>query len=446
MQCDEKSYLNFDIMMRLRGRLVGLFDLVYHLPYFHSLNWPAYSTSCILGIETSCDDTCAAIIDSSGNLKAEEVISQTCLSTMLGGVLPTVARERHEQTIHSVVSSVLNKCRSWRDIDAIAVTVKPGMPLSLKVGVAYAKELAKYYNKPIIPIHHMEAHALISMFTHPNLQFPFLALLVSGGHGLLALVRDLEDFLLLGTSLDAPPGDVLDKLARRLKLFRLGDPRLKAASGGRAIELLASDLTAAHPLFTITHPRSQDRDCDFSFSGIHLAAEHTIELLERDITPSSDPHISSGLSLECTIGLCASIQYTMTQVICHRVQRAFEFLRLQTSSIFPWPNALIVSGGVAANSFIRNGLAEVSAHYHVPLLAPPERLCTDNGVMIAWNGLLLRRAGSRIFTDPSLVDFVPNASFGVDCRAMVREADIKIRPIKLSHSPINHTITALTGA
>lgn len=436
--------MNFDIMMRFHWRTVNFFDLVYPSVYTRSSVRSNYST-CILGIETSCDDTCAAVIDRDGNLKAEKIVSQTSLSTMLGGVLPSVARERHEQAIHSVLATVLDEYTSWRDIDSIAVTVKPGMPLSLKVGVAYAKELAIKYSKPIIPVHHMEAHALITMFTHPNLHFPFLALLVSGGHGLLALVRNLEDFLLLGTSLDAAPGDVLDKLARRLKLFRLGDPRLNAASGGRAIEVFASDVTDSEPLFAISHPRSQSRDCDFSFSGIHLAAERTIERLERNIPSILDDHISSGLSLECVTRICASIQHAITQVICHRVQRAFEFLRLQANSAFPWPNALIVSGGVAANSFIRSGLVEVCAHYCVPLLAPPERLCTDNGVMIAWNGLLLRRAGSRILTDPSLVDFEPNASFGADCRALVREANIKIRPIKLSHTRLYHPTTINTA-
>ncbi|KAA3678637.1 N6-L-threonylcarbamoyladenine synthase [Paragonimus westermani] len=198
---------------------------------------------------------------------------------MLGGVLPTVARGLHEQEIRSTTNSVLFDAGiSWKDIGSIAVTVKPGMPLSLKVGVAYAKELAALHKIPLIPVHHMEAHALTATLTHPD-----------GGHGLLALARGLEDFLLLGTALDASPGDVLEKpnaislqLARRMKLSRLGDNRLRYACGGRAIELMAAENVTDPHLFDLPSPRSGDRDCDFSFTGIHLAAEHVIKLLETE--------------------------------------------------------------------------------------------------------------------------------------------------------------------
>ncbi|CAL8104765.1 unnamed protein product [Calicophoron daubneyi] len=396
----------------------------------------------ILGIETSCDDTGVAILDVDGNILGEKVASQTSLSVMLGGVLPSVAAELHRSNIEDTTRSVFAQSKLRReDIDSVAVTVKPGMPLSLKIGLVYAKEFAIQYRKPIIPIHHMEAHALTAMLTNRSLTYPFLVLLLSGGHCLLALARGLEDFILLGTSLDASPGDILDKIARRLKLSRLGDSRLKTVCGGRAIELMAAEPSADPRAFDLPFPRSQDRDCDFSFSGIHVAAEHVIKSSEKEV---SDRTGSSSLPLDVIANICASVQYSLLRLIGRRVQRAIEFLMSSVLSTAPavpllqqLPKSMVISGGVAANTVIRNGLSEVVQHYGMDLVAPPPRLCTDNGVMIAWrvlNGLLLRQAGSRVVNDPSTIDFQPRCPFGIDCRALVREANIKIKPIKFSDS------------
>ncbi|TGZ61346.1 hypothetical protein CRM22_008033 [Opisthorchis felineus] len=387
----------------------------------------------LLGLETSCDDTGVALISTKdGSIVHEQVASQTRLSVMLGGVLPTVAREFHRTAIDHLTSSTLaNSGVGWKDIDGIAVTVKPGMPMSLKVGVTYAKQLAELYRIPLIPIHHMEAHALTAMLTYPSLTFPYLVLLLSGGHALLALARGLEDFTLLGTALDASPGEVLDKLARRLKLSRLGDFRLNSVSGGRAVELLAAEHKATSPLFEIPLPRSQSRDCDFSFSGIQLNFERLVSKLEDELV-DVDSRSHSILPVDCLATVCASLQSALTRLVCRRVQRAFEFLRSNGSADFPWPTALVVSGGVAANSVIRAGLSEVAQHFGLPLLAPPARLCTDNGVMVAWNGLLLKRANRRVTWDISSVDFEPKAPFGIDCRALVRNAEIRIEAIKIN--------------
>ncbi|KAF8567121.1 hypothetical protein P879_01044 [Paragonimus westermani] len=261
------------LLKRLCSSAVRLFFRTYSTPQLR----------CVLGLESSCDDTGVAVISVDGKVLSEKVASQTAVSVMLGGVLPTVARGLHEQKIRSTTNSVLFDAGiSWKDIGSIAVTVKPGMPLSLKVGVAYAKELAALHKIPLIPVHHMEAHALTATLTHPELRFPYLVLLLSGGHGLLALARGLEDFLLLGTALDASPGDVLEKLARRMKLSRLGDNRLRYACGGRAIELMAAENVTDPHLFDLPSPRSGDRDCDFSFTGIHVAAEHVIKRLETE--------------------------------------------------------------------------------------------------------------------------------------------------------------------
>lgn len=400
----------------------------------------------ILGIETSCDDTGAAVIDNFGTVLGESVATQTKLSVKLGGVLPSIAANLHEQNINSVVNSCLLSARiSFKDLDCIAVTVKPGMPLSLKVGVVYAKTMARQYKLPIIPVHHMEAHALTALLGNPRLQFPYLVLLVSGGHCLLALARGLEDFVLLGTALDASPGDVLDKLARRLKLSRLGNDHLRLTSGGHAIELAASLYKGDPFRFELPLPRSQSRDCDFSFTGIHVAANQLVRRLENeeiqndelsDLSESRNRH----LSYQTIADICASIQYAMTRLICRRVQRAVEFIQYFGRSDaakecnLPPPRALVVSGGVGANAVIRAGLTEIANSYGLQFIAPPSALCTDNGVMIAWNGLLLYRAGSRIVHDIDVIDFESKAPFGMDFRSHVRKANLPVKPIKLPPS------------
>ncbi|VDP77098.1 unnamed protein product [Echinostoma caproni] len=289
----------------------------------------------------------------------------------------------------------------------------------------------------------MGSFRFLSLTLFARLQFPFLVLLLSGGHGLLALARGLEDFILLGTALDASPGDILDKIARRLKLNRIQDPRLKEVSGGRAIEILATECPGSPHLFNLPNPRSQKRDCDFSFTGIHIAAERIIDKLESENAGTfyffhATDRDSKLLPRDLLASICAAIQLSFTQLICRRVQRAIELTTIHSDLLMqglPWPTKLVVSGGVAANSYIRYGLVETAGLYGLHVVAPPPRLCTDNGVMIAWNGLLLFRDGSRITHDLSQIDFEPKAPFGIDCRALVQKANLKIKPIRLKHLP-----------
>jgi len=220
--------------------------------------------SLILGIETSCDETGAAIIDCQGNIISEALHSQLQTHLNLGGIIPPLARDLHVENIDSVVQSALAKaCVDVSQLDAIAATVKPGLPLSLVVGTNYAKALCKKWNKKFIPIHHMEAHALTARMTE-KVDFPFLVLLVSGGHCLLAVAYNVEEFHLLGESIDLAPGDALDKVARRLKLRNI--PEYSSTSGGRAVELLAKkgNINA----FDYKTPLSLYKDCSFSFSGL----------------------------------------------------------------------------------------------------------------------------------------------------------------------------------
>ncbi|VDK40228.1 unnamed protein product [Taenia asiatica] len=363
--------------------------------------------STILGIETSCDDTGAAVVNNKRMVLGESLASQTPTSIKMGGVVPPIAQKLHVENIEETVSTAMKKSSiSWDNLDAIAVTVKPGMALSLKIGVVYAKQLAVKHNLPIIPIHHMEAHALTAMLTDErykcvkltcflSLTLPFLALLVSGGHSLLTLARDIDEFLLLGTSLDMSPGDCLDKIARRLHLASLNNAMYSQIPGGMAIEMMAR--TSYRPeIYPMPTPRSVARDCDFSFSGIRSAADRLIARLEKE-------HADGVLPIDVIASICASCQTAVTRLFCRRAQRAIEYCVL--NSLLPssvqipqtsWPTpspptnvdpsapALVVSGGVASNLFIRNELTKVAAHYGMRLVAPPPRLCTDNGVMVAW--------------------------------------------------------------
>uniref|UniRef100_A0A9L0S4U6 N(6)-L-threonylcarbamoyladenine synthase n=1 Tax=Equus caballus TaxID=9796 RepID=A0A9L0S4U6_HORSE len=165
----------------------------------------------VLGIETSCDDTAAAVVDETGNVLGEAIHSQTEVHLKTGGIIPPVAQQLHRENIQRIVQEALSASKvSPSELSAVATTIKPGLALSLGVGLSFSLQLVNQLKKPFIPIHHMEAHALTIRLTN-KVEFPFLVLLISGGHCLLALVRGVSDFLLLGKSLDIAPGDMLDK-------------------------------------------------------------------------------------------------------------------------------------------------------------------------------------------------------------------------------------------
>jgi len=173
--------------------------------------------------ETTCDDTCAAIVTDSGHILSNVKSSQYQFHLDMGGIIPLVARDKHAKNIANVIIQALKESNlRWNDISAICVANEPGLELSLKVGVDYAQQLALKYHKALVGVHHMEAHSLIAKLTHPHLRFPFLALLISGGHCLLVLVKDINLFYKLGDTLDNPIGETLDKIARRLKVKNLG--------------------------------------------------------------------------------------------------------------------------------------------------------------------------------------------------------------------------------
>lgn len=383
----------------------------------------ASSSRLVLGIETSCDDTGAAVVDESGVILGESLHSQKDVHLRTGGIIPTVAQQLHRDHIERVVQEAL-----WRsgvtpaELSAVATTVKPGLALSLAIGLQFSQTFVRQHNKPFIPIHHMEAHALTVRMLEP-VAFPFLVVLVSGGHSLLAVARGVDDFLLLGQTMDEAAGDLLDKVARRLSLIK--HPQCSALSGGQAIELLAKN--GDRLKFRFTTPLRHSRDCCFSFTGLRTQITREIERKE------AEEGVQEGTLLTCASDIAAAAQHTVATHLAMRTHRAILFCK--ENNLLPLDRpALVLSGGVASNQYIRKALSIITDVTGLQLLCPPPKFCTDNGVMIAWNGVERLREGRGILPPDVDVCYQPKAPLGVDVTAEVRAAAIRLPSVKMKIS------------
>uniref|UniRef100_A0A4X1TLJ0 N(6)-L-threonylcarbamoyladenine synthase n=2 Tax=Sus scrofa TaxID=9823 RepID=A0A4X1TLJ0_PIG len=373
----------------------------------------------VLGIETSCDDTAAAVVDETGNVLGEAIHSQTEVHLKTGGIIPPVAQQLHRENIQRIVQEALSASKvSPSELSAVATTVKPGLALSLGVGLSFSLQLVDQL-KPFIPIHHMEAHALTIRLTN-KVEFPFLVLLISGGHCLLALVRGVSDFLLLGKSLDIAPGDMLDKVARRLSLIK--HPECSTMSGGKAIEHLSKQGNKLH--FDFKPPMQRAKNCDFSFSGLQHVIDKTIMQKEKE------EGIEKGQILSSAADIAAAVQHTVACHIAKRTHRAILFCK-QRDLLCQSNAVLVVSGGVASNLYIRKALEVVTNATQCTLLCPPPRLCTDNGIMIAWNGVERLHAGLGILYNTEGIRYEPKCPLGIDISKEVGEAAIKVPRLKM---------------
>ncbi|XP_018574703.1 probable tRNA N6-adenosine threonylcarbamoyltransferase, mitochondrial [Anoplophora glabripennis] len=394
----------------------------YHL-LNNERNFSSSARGIILGIETSCDDTGCAIVDTEGNVLGEALHSQHLIHLNNGGIIPPIAQDLHRKNIENVVSEAVNAANiHFREIDAIATTVKPGLPLSLKIGTTYGKYLCRLHKKPFIPIHHMEAHALTARMHDKSIEFPFLVLLISGGHCLLAVAKKVDKFLLLGEGKDDAPGEAFDKLARRMKLKNI--PEYSQLCGGQAIEKAA--LKADDPLrYKFTIPLLQYKDCNFSFSGIknQLLLQLFSEEKEENVPPDG---VIPGVS-----NLCAGLQLVMTRHLCHRVQRGMEYVA-RKGIIPPNKQTLVVSGGAACNNFIATGLQMVCDELGYKMVRPPPKLCTDNGVMIAWNGVERWKENIGVFEDFEHIDIEKCSPLGERLIEEVTNESISCKWVKLS--------------
>jgi len=339
----------------------------------------------VLGIETSCDETAVAIVEASagsdpvGRILANVIYSQLTEHRRFGGVVPEIAARAHLERIDGLLADALTEAKlELGELDGIAATGGPGLIGGVMVGVMTAKALAFAHDKPFLAVNHLEGHALSVRLTE-DVAFPYLLLLVSGGHCQLLTVRGPGDFTRLGTTIDDAVGECFDKTA---KLLGLGFP------GGPAIERLARDGDPRR--FALPRPMWRKPGCDFSFSGLKTAVRQAVEKL--------DPQDSRAIA-----DLCASFQRTVGDVLADRCANA---LALAPSS------TLVVAGGVAANLYLRGRLETVAAAHGARLVAPPVSLCTDNGAMIAWAGLEHLRLGHR-----DGLDFKPRPRWPLDAVA-----------------------------
>ncbi len=313
----------------------------------------------VLGIETSCDETAAAVVDGEGNVRAQAVLSQIEDHKPYGGIVPEIAARAHLSHLDRLIAKAMSDAKvRFEDLSAVAATAGPGLIGGVIVGVMTAKAISMVRGIPFIAVNHLEGHALTARFTD-GVQFPYLLLLVSGGHCQILVVEGVGRFRRLGTTMDDAAGEAFDKVA---KLIGLGYP------GGPAIERAARDGDPAR--FTFPRPLKGRPGCDFSFSGLKTAVRLAAEAL---------PAISEKDAAD----LAAGFQTALVESTADRVARAIAVFRAD----YPTGDTLVASGGVAANTALREALTTVSRKNGLRFVAPPVALCTDNAVMIAWAGV-----------------------------------------------------------
>lgn len=321
----------------------------------------------VLGIETSCDETACAVVDGARRVHAEVLFSQLEEHAPYGGVVPEIAARAHAQRLDGVVRRALDQAGvGWAELDAIAVTCGPGLAGALLVGVVTARTLARVCGLRLIPVNHLEAHALTARLSD-EVPFPYLLLLVSGGHTQLLAVEGVGHYRRLGTTVDDAVGEAFDKVA---KMLGLGYP------GGPAVEQAAQ---AGDPdRFALPRPFFGQPHCDFSFSGLKTAVRQHIL---RDPQGARDAAFIRDL--------CAGFQRAVVEVLCERSERALACWPAHGEP----PRALVVAGGVAANQAIRQAFAELAARHGLRLVLPPLAWCGDNATMVAWAGIERLAAG-----------------------------------------------------
>ncbi|MBW8880030.1 MAG: tRNA (adenosine(37)-N6)-threonylcarbamoyltransferase complex transferase subunit TsaD, partial [Asticcacaulis sp.] len=319
----------------------------------------------VLGVESSCDETAVAVVrrDSSGHVEvlSSVIHSQVVKHAEYGGVVPEIAARSHVETIDDLAARALAEAGD-PSLDAIAATAGPGLIGGVMVGLSFAKGFAFARDLPLIPVNHLEGHALSARLTE-DVAFPFLLLLVSGGHCQLLAVKGVGDYERLGTTIDDAAGEAFDKIA---KVLGLGYP------GGPALEKAAASGDAGR--FVLPRALLGRKDCDFSFSGLKTAAATIAYAEVRTEKDRAD--------------LCASVQAAIARQLVERSDRALkafiETFREQNTVTAP---AFVVAGGVAANATVRRELQAVAETNGFRFVAPPLRYCTDNAAMIALAGL-----------------------------------------------------------
>lgn len=318
----------------------------------------------ILAIESSCDETSVAVVTGDKQILSHLVLSQLKEHAPYGGVVPEIAARSHILHLEGLIKQALAEAdKGWDDLDAVAVTAGPGLIGGVIVGVMVAKGIASAANLPFIAVNHLEGHALTVRLTS-DIAFPFLLLLVSGGHCQYLTVEGVGKYQKLGGTLDDALGEAYDKVA---KMMGLGYP------GGPIVEQYA--LKGDAKRFDLPQPLVHQAGCNFSFSGLKTAVKRVVDglgtLSEQDIAD-----------------VCASFQTTVGDILVERSQHAMDIYEMQHNS-----KQFVLAGGVAANQYIRQRLESCLQERNYTLVVPPIGLCTDNAAMIAWAGLERYRLG-----------------------------------------------------
>lgn len=326
----------------------------------------------ILGIESSCDETAAAVVKNGSVILSNVINSQIELHKKFGGVVPEIASRKHIESIDAVVQEALDEAGvTLDDIDAIAVTYGPGLVGALLVGVSFAKGLAYTAKKPLIPVHHIRGHITANFLAHNDLRPPFVCLVASGGHSHIVNVKGYTDFEILGRTRDDAAGEAFDKIAR---VIGLGYP------GGPLIDKLAKE--GNKNAFQFPRVRMDKNSLDFSFSGVKTAVINTLHKMEQQGIEYNKADVA------------ASFQEAVTDVLC---EHTIEAAKMQGSKI------IALAGGVASNSALREKMTEWAKKEGISVVYPQPILCTDNGAMIACAGYYAFLAGEKAELDLNAV-------------------------------------------
>jgi N6-L-threonylcarbamoyladenine synthase len=347
----------------------------------------------VLGIETTCDETAAAVVERDsegrGEILSNVVLSQINEHAAFGGVVPEIAARAHVEALDLIIDRAMTQAElRYGDLDGVAAAAGPGLIGGVIVGLTTAKTIALVSQKPFIAVNHLEAHALTARLTDAT-PFPYCLFLASGGHTQIVAVLDIGNYVRLGTTMDDAIGEAFDKTA---KLLGLGYP------GGPQVEKEAAKGNPTR--FALPRPMQGRKDANFSLSGLKTA----LRLEAEKIAPLSDEDVAD---------LCASFQQAVVDVVLDRLHAGLKLFRAQYGA----PTALVAAGGVAANQAIRKILHHAALEAGTVLVAPPLELCTDNGAMIAWAGAERLAAG---LTDP--LDFAPRARWPLDEIAAAKAA------------------------
>jgi N6-L-threonylcarbamoyladenine synthase len=334
---------------------------------------PAAGPLLVLGIETSCDETAAAVVgrsaDGSGRILSNVVRAQWEKHRPYGGVVPEIAARAHVECLDQIIGEAMREAGlGFGELDAVAVTAGPGLIGGLMVGVVSAQAIALAHDLDLVAVNHLEAHALTVGLTD-GLRPPYLLLLISGGHTQLLIVHDVGRYQRLGTTIDDALGEAFDKTA---KLLGLGFP------GGPAVERAAAQGRAGR--FELPRPMLGRPEPHFSFAGLKTAVRHRAQAVVL-------------LTDAVVADLCAEFEAAVAESVADRVRRA---IAMADDRLAPHGRHLVVAGGVAANMRLRGALASVAAQCRYALHVPPPSLCTDNAAMVAWAGAeQLARGASR---------------------------------------------------